>query len=237
MLVSIVIPAFNEELYLPSTLSNLQGAISVCRCAVELIVVDNGSVDRTAEVARRFGATVVHEDVHNLSRVRNIGAEVARGDVLAFLDADTIVPPHFLDKVAEAMGDAACMGGSPDIVHTPKSKLLRVYLYAWRWLGIRLGMAQGAAQFCRKSAFRTLNGYDESQFMGEDVDFYWRLQKLCPKAGGHLSFLDDVKVVPSPRRFDHTPTWRTFIWTNPVFIALFRKRGSAWTAWYVKTPR
>ena len=237
MLISVVIPAFNEELYLPATLSSLLDAISFCRCGVELIVVDNESADRTREVARSFGATVVHEAVHNISRVRNAGASVARGDVLAFVDADTIVPPYFLDRVAEAMGDPACIGGSPDIVQTPASKLLRAYLKAWRWLGIRLGMAQGAAQFCRGSAFDILKGYDDSYFMGEDVDFYWRLRKLCTKPGGHLSFLDDVKVVPSPRRFDHTPTWRTFIWTNPVFIALFRKKGSARTAWYVKTPR
>ena len=98
-------------------------------------------------------------------------------------------------------------------------------------------MAQGAAQFCRKSAFDRLNGYDESQFMGEDVDFYWRLQTLCAKAGGYLELLNDVEVVPSPRRFDHTPIWRTLIWTNPVFIALFRKTKSAWTEWYVRTPR
>ncbi len=237
MLISVVIPAFNEELYLPATLSSLRDAISTCRCSAELIIVDNESADRTREVARSFGATVVPEAVHNISRVRNTGANVARGDVLTFVDADTIVPPYFLDRVAEAMGDPSCIGGSAHIVHTPASKLLRAYLEAWRWLGIRLGMAQGAAQFCRRSAFDILKGYDESYFMGEDVDFYWRLQKLCTKPGGHLSFLDDVKVVPSPRRFDHTPTWRTLIWTNPVLIALFRKRGSAWTAWYVKTPR
>jgi hypothetical protein len=98
-------------------------------------------------------------------------------------------------------------------------------------------MAQGAAQFCRRSAFDLLAGYDESYFIGEDVDFYWRLQKISAKAGGHLSFLRDVEVVPSARRFDMTPTWRTLIWTNPVFIALFRKRCSPWAAWYVKTPR
>jgi len=237
MMLSVIIPAFDEELYLPETLSNLQGAICMCRCSVELIVVDNESADRTAEVARSFGATVVHEPVHNLSRVRNAGADVARGDVLAFVDADTIVPPHFLDRLAETMSNPLCIGGSADIVHTPKSKLLRVYLYAWRWLGIRLGMAQGAAQFCRKSAFSRVNGYDESQFMGEDVDFYWRLQKLCTKAGGYLRFLNDVQVVPSPRRFDQTPIWRTLIWTNPMFIAIFRKTRSAWTEWYVKKPR
>jgi hypothetical protein len=98
-------------------------------------------------------------------------------------------------------------------------------------------MAQGAAQFCRRSAFDLLTGYDESYFMGEDVDFYWRLQRLSAKAGGHLSFLSDVRVVPSARRFDMTPTWRTLVWTNPVFIALFRKRYSAWAAWYGETRR
>lgn len=223
-MVSVVIPAFDEELYLSETLFNLQDAISTCRCSVELIVVDNESADRTAEVARSFGARVVHEPVHNIARVRNVGANAACGDVLVFVDADTIVPPNFLDRLAEAMDDPACMGGSAAIVHTPKSKLLRVYLHAWRWLGIRLGMVQGAAQFCRKSAFSRLNGYDESQFMGEDVDFYWRLQKLSAKAGGYLKFLNDVKVVPSSRRFDQTPIWRTLIWTNPVFIVLFRNR-------------
>jgi hypothetical protein len=115
--------------------------------------------------------------------------------------------------------------------------VLRVYLGAWRWIGLKLAMAQGAAQFCRASAFRILNGYDESQFMGEDVDFYSRLRKLCAKTGGHVQFLNDVKVIPSPRRFDTVPVWRTFIWTNPVFIWAFRKTRSAWAPWYVTPPR
>jgi glycosyltransferase involved in cell wall biosynthesis len=237
MVISVVIPAFNEESYLPATLTRLREAISHCCCEVELIVVDNASSDRTGEIARLFGATVVHEAIHNIARVRNAGANAARGDILVFVDADTIVPPHFLEKVAAAMSDPACTGGSADIVHAPASRLLRAYLKAWRWFGIRLNMAQGAAQFCRRSAFDLLKGYDESYFMGEDVDFYWRLRKLCGKTGSHLSFLDDVKVVPSVRRFDLTPKWRTLIWSNPVFIALFRKRYSAWAAWYVNTPR
>lgn len=127
-----------EELYLPKTLSSLRDAISLCRCGVELIVVDNDSVDRTRDVARSFGATVLQEAVHNIASVRNAGASIARGDVLAFVDADTIVPPYLLDRIAEVMGDAACMGGSPDVVHTPASKLLSAYLSVWRWLGIRL---------------------------------------------------------------------------------------------------
>jgi glycosyltransferase involved in cell wall biosynthesis len=204
---------------------------------VELIVVDNDSSDRTREVARSFGATVVHEQVHNLSRVRNGGAQCASGDVLAFVDADVAVPPHFLDRIAEVMGDPACMGGRPDVIHAPQSKLLRAYLRAWRWIGVRLTMAQGAALFCRRSAFRGLNGYDESLFMGEDVDFYWRLRKLAASAGGCLKVLGDVRVVPSPRRFDRTPLWRTLILTNPAWIVMFRKRKPAWKEWYVRPPR
>ena len=237
MVISVVIPAFNEESYLPATLSSLRDAISVCCCGVELIVVDNESSDRTGEVARSFGATVVHEAVHNIARVRNAGASAARGDVLAFVDADTIVPPYFLEKVAAAMGDLTCFGGSADIIHAPASKLLRTYLEAWRWFGIQSGMAQGAAQFCRRSAFDLLNGYDESYFMGEDVDFYRRLRKFCANASGYLKFLDDVTVVPSPRRFDQSPIWRTLIWTNPVFIAPLRKTKAVWAAWYIRPPR
>ena len=128
MVISVVIPAFNEASYLPATLSSLRDAISVCCCGVELIVVDNESSDRTGEVARSFDATVVREAIHNIARVRNAGASAARGDVLAFVDADTIVPPNFLEKVAAAMSNPACFGGSADIIHTPASKLLRAYL-------------------------------------------------------------------------------------------------------------
>lgn len=237
ILLSVVIPAFNEELYLPETLCSLRDAISLCSCAVEIIVVDNQSVDGTAHVAQRFGAAVIQEAVHNIARVRNAGANFAKGEVLVFVDADTTVPREFLQRIAEAMKDSSCLGGSADVVHSPTSKLLRVYLKGWCWLGTKLGMAQGAAQFCRKAAFIRLKGYDESLFMGEDVDFYWRLQKLCARDGAYLRFLSDLQVVPSPRRFEQTPIWRTLILTNPLFIALFRKTSSAWTAWYVRTPR
>jgi glycosyltransferase involved in cell wall biosynthesis len=237
MLLSVVIPAFNEEKHLPETLSRLRDAITACRCAVELIVVDNASVDRTADVARTFGATVVHEPAHNVARVRNVGARSAHGDVLVFIDADTVVPQPFLDKVAESMSDPACLGGRPDMAHRVRSTLLQAYFSAWRWLGIRLGMAQGAAQFCRATSFSALNGYDESQFMGEDVDFFWRLRKLAARTGGYLRFLNEVQVLPSPRRFDNTPVWRTLIWTNPVFIAPLRKTKAVWAAWYVRPPR
>jgi glycosyltransferase involved in cell wall biosynthesis len=237
MLLSVVIPAFNEALYLPKTLTAIRRAAAECRCGVELVVVDNASNDRTAEIALSLGATVTREEVHNVARVRNTGARAATGDVLLFLDADTVVPPEFLDRIAGTMTDDSCIGGTPDIVHELDSRILDAYFRAWRWLGRKLDMAQGAAQFCRASEFHHLNGYDESQFMGEDVDFYWRLRKRAVKTGSYLKRLDDVQVSPSPRRFKNAPLWRTLLWTNPLFIAPLRRTRSAWNAWYVRPPR
>ena len=75
--LSVVIPAFNEELYLASTLTSLADSAARCTWGVQLVVVDNGSADRTAEIARQSGATVVQEPVHNISRARNAGAMAA----------------------------------------------------------------------------------------------------------------------------------------------------------------
>ncbi len=75
-------------------------------------------------------------------------------------------------------------------------------------------MAQGATQFCRKDVFAALNGCDETLFMGEDVDYYRR-----------------------DRRFDQWGLWRTLIWTNPLFILVFRRRKAAWHGWYKEVPR
>ena len=99
-------------------------------------------------------------------------------------------------------------------------------------IGRLLSIVQGATQFCRRDAFERLRGYDESQYMGEDVDFYWRLKRLNAATGGSVKFLGVVQVVPSPRRFDHWPLWRTLVWTNPLFIAAFRKVRWAWPQWY-----
>jgi len=237
MLLSVVIPAFDEERCLPDTLEHLKDAAACCEWPVEIIVADNRSSDRTALVARAHGASVIAETIHNVARVRNAGARHAQGDVLVFLDADTDVPRHFLRRVAHVMADPKCWGGAADVLHAPASPVLRLYLAAWRILGKTLHIAQGAAQFCRRSEFDRLGGYDESQFMGEDVDFYWRLRKAAAKNGAHVRFLDDVRVVPSPRRFDQWPLWRTLVYTNPVFIAIFRKRARAWQGWYIRAPR
>jgi glycosyltransferase involved in cell wall biosynthesis len=241
MLISVVIPAFNEEGYLGETLASLGRAKELLRkeagVAAEIIVVDNDSSDATADVARGLGATVLEETRRNVATVRNAGAGAAHGDVLVFVDADTAVPDRLLRRVAEVMAAPDCLGGAVDTDYRPAKLASKIYLRAWRLAGKLAGMAQGATQFCRKDVFFALGGYDETLFMGEDVDFYWRLKRRAVRRGGRVSFIEDLRVTPSARRFDRWGLWRTLIWTNPLFILLFRRRKAVWRGWYEGAPR
>jgi glycosyltransferase involved in cell wall biosynthesis len=241
MLLSVVIPAFDEEAYLGPTLDSLNAARALLAgregVPAEVIVVDNDSSDRTAEVARDLGATVVSEAVHNIAKVRNTGAGFARGEVLVFVDADTVVPAELLCRVFAAMSEPGCVGGAPDTDYRPERLASKIYLRAWRVAGRLAGAAQGATQFCRREAFDALGGYDETLFMGEDVDFYARLKRLARRRGGTVNFIADLRVTPSTRRFNRWGLARTLVWTNPLFILLFRRKASAWRGWYKEVPR
>lgn len=241
IVLSVIIPAFNEDRFLPRTLDHLHRAMehmgAIPDRGVEIIVVDNASTDRTAEVALAAGAKVLSVPEHNIGRVRNAGAAAASGDVLVFLDADTLVPEGALRRIAQVMEDSACMGGAADVDHRPARLVIKLYLRMWRLIGGVFGMAQGALQFCRRDAFFELGGYDESIYMGEDVDFYWRLGKLAKAQSQRLQYLKDVRVVPSARRFDQWSTWRILVETNPFYITLFRRRHAAWRGWYDDIPR
>lgn len=241
MLISVIIPAFNEEAYLGETLASLNRAKTFLQekesISAEIIVVDNESLDLTADVARDFGATVVGEAQHSVARVRNTGAKSAKGDVLVFVDADTIVPDILLWRIVKVMAEPSCAGGVVDTNYKPAKLASKIYLRFWRIVGKVAGMAQGATQFCRKSVFFSLNGYDETLFMGEDVDFFWRLQRFARRQNGRVSFIADIQVIPSTRRFDQWRLWRTLIWTNPLFILMFRRRKAAWHGWYKEVPR
>jgi glycosyltransferase involved in cell wall biosynthesis len=241
MLISVVIPAFNEEAYLGRTLAGLGRAavflLGKENLTTELVVVDNDSSDSTADVARASAAAIVKEMQHNVAKVRNTGARAADGDVLVFVDADTLVPDELLWRIVEVMSEPSCFGGAVDTDYRPVRLSSKIYLRFWRIVGNLTGMAQGATQFCRRDVFLELNGYDETLFMGEDVDFYRRLKRLAKRRRGGISFIEDVQVVPSSRRFDQWGLWRTLVWTNPLFILLFRRRKAAWHGWYKEVPR
>ncbi|MFL6227467.1 MAG: glycosyltransferase [Pyrinomonadaceae bacterium] len=241
MLISIIVPAYNEEKYVGRTLASLKQAerllLHETGVPIEIIVVDDASTDSTAAVARSFGAVVFPEPTHNVGHVRNAGASRAGGDILIFVDADVIVPESLLCRIHEAMSDGHCLGGAVDTDYQPAKFSVKVYLGMWRLVGRAAGMAQGATQFCRRDVYASLGGYDETLYMGEDVDFYWRLKRLAKQRGSYVRFIEDLRVSPSSRRFDTWLFWRTLVWTNPMFILAFRRRKRVWSGWYGATPR
>lgn len=240
MTISLIIPAYNEELYIGATLENIKRAASYAfgeQTALDLIVVDNASTDATAEIATGFGARVVPETVHSIARVRNAGATAAEGEILIFVDADTLVPETFFVRVLETLQDTSCLGGAVDTIHQASRRWVQLYLLFWRCLARITHMAQGAAQFCRSDAFAVLGGYDEAIYMGEDVDFFWRLRRLAKKQGGTVQIVTDIKVIPSPRRFDRWSACQILVWTNPLVAKMFRHKKSAWSGWYDRIVR
>ena len=112
MKVSIVVPAFNEEKMLPRSLSAIgeaTSAFSKIGWETELVVCDNNSTDRTPDIAREKGATVVFEPVNQIARARNRGAAAATGDWLIFVDADSHPGIALFDAVADEIETGRCM--------------------------------------------------------------------------------------------------------------------------------
>src|ERR1700722_12780455 len=114
MKISVVVPAFNEEKLIAASLAAVRKASAafVARgWATELIVCDNNSTDRTAELARAAGATVVFEPINQIARARNKGAEAATGEWLVFVDADSQPSAELFADVAEAVASGKYLYG------------------------------------------------------------------------------------------------------------------------------
>ena len=114
---------------------------------------------------------------------------------------------------------------------------MKLYLLGGKFWTTVFNMKQGAAQFCRKRVFEKLQGYDQTIFMGEDVEFYWRLSKFAKQNGGHLNFIEDLPVTTSARRFDKMNLWKTLLLTNPMFIPFAWRKKKWWKDWYEDVVR
>ena len=236
--ISVIIPAYDEEDYLPTTLQHIANALAAVACPSEVIVVDNDSHDRTRQIAESLRARVVLENEHNISRVRNTGARHTTGDVLIFIDADTLVPETLFEKMVAVLANDRCLGGAVGVTYErPVRKWMTPYLSGWKFWARVFNMKQGAVQFCRKSSFEALGGYDETIFVGEDIEFYWRLSKLASRNDGYLELIEHPKVTTSARRFDKMSLWKALLFTHPIFIRLTWQKKSVWKDWYEEAVR
>lgn len=107
MTISIVIPAYNEEKYLPKTLESIA---QLDRTPDEVIVIDGGSTDDTARVAQLHGAKPITIEHRGIGYARQKGLEAASGDIAAFTDADTLVPRDWLTHIEESLASPGVVG-------------------------------------------------------------------------------------------------------------------------------
>ena len=237
-MISIVIPTFNEEKLLPATLKAICQALPE-DADQEVIVVDNESTDNTPRIAEAAGSKVVDASIHNISHVRNIGARAASGDILVFIDADTIVKRGIFEKIAAAMSDPKCFGGSVRVEYErPYDRFwMSAFMKLWVILAKLTTMRQGALQYCRANAFDELSGYDETIYVGEDIEFHWRLDKLARRRGGYTHFIEEPTVITSSRRWNHLGLFRMLFFTHPITIFLAWRRRSFWKDWYERPIR
>jgi glycosyltransferase involved in cell wall biosynthesis len=206
--VSLVVPAYNEESLLPALLESVRASISDWPHteAVEVIVANNASTDRTVEIALDAGAAVVDVPVRGIGAARNGGAAAARGEILCFVDADSRVHPLTLRAVAAAMESPEVGGGSTGV--TPEHWSAPLRLMAAMTLPFRLLGIDSGVVFCRRADFAAINGYRADLLVAEDVDFLWRLRRHVRAQGKKLIRLKNVETITSTRKFDKHGHWR-----------------------------
>jgi cellulose synthase/poly-beta-1,6-N-acetylglucosamine synthase-like glycosyltransferase len=168
-LISIVIPAWNEESVLGATLEALAVAIRHLAKPSEVIVADDSSTDRTAEIARQYGARVITVHHRQISAVRNAGAREAQGDLLIFIDADTIVTPQTVSAAVQAVRGGAIGGGCAIRYSGRIPTYLRVFIPIEVWFAQKMRIAFGCFLFCTREAFEGVGGFDTSIYATEEV--------------------------------------------------------------------
>jgi len=168
-MVSFVIPAYNEEAFLGRTLAALNDAAGAAGEPFEVVVVDDASTDRTAVVAREFGARVVSVNRRQIAATRNAGVREALGEMLVFVDADTAVTAGAVRGAIGAMRAGAVGGGCRFRFDGRLPLYGRVMEAVASPLYRALGLASGCFLFCTREAFRSVGGFDEGLFGAEEA--------------------------------------------------------------------
>lgn len=206
---SLIIPAYNEEAYLPALLSSVEKARSRYTGGpddVEVLVADNASTDSTADLARSSGCRVVRENRRVIAAVRNTGARSARGDVFVFIDADNIMHPDTFNAIDRGLSTGKVIAGASGVAMQRMSFAIAV-TYALMVPLVWLTRMDTGVVFCRRQDFEAIGGYNEDLLFAEDVKLLWDLMRLGRKQGRKLTRIRSIKAVFSTRKFDRFGDW------------------------------
>jgi len=203
-MLSVIIPAYNEEHFLGQTLEAVTKAIAEVGVEAEIIVSNDGSTDRTEQIAQEHGAQVVTVQHRQIAATRNSGAAAAKGDRLLFLDADTILPAETLRAGLQALADGA-VGCGVSIQFDRKPNLF-IRMMAWMITApMRLmKCGPGCCLFADRTAFEESGGFPEEHYASEEIWFCRAMGRL-----GRFVMLKE-SVITSARKMDYHSTGRIF---------------------------
>ncbi len=211
-LISFVIPAHNEEALLGRTVARIAQVATDVVDAHEIIVADDGSTDATARVAADHGARVVRIERRQIAAARNAGARAARGEMLVFVDADTLISRDLLGKAVEAVARGAVGGGALVSFDEAVGAWARCMSASWNVLSRVAHVAAGCFIFVRRDAFDAVGGFDERLFAGEELTLSHDLKQL-----GRFIILPSMARTSARKVATHT-LWETI----RLFVRLAR---------------
>jgi len=229
MKVSVIIPAHNEEKFIAQT---LEAVLAQNYPDYEVIVVDNASTDKTAEIVAQFpGVKYLYEERKGLLWARECGRKEATGDIVVNTDADCIPDTDWLsrgvaafssEKIVAVTGPCAFFDAGPVFQTCTLAFQKTVYpLFNSMFQALHVGAVLiGGNSFIRANALQTIGGYNTSiPFYGEDTDTAKRLSKH-----GKLVFKRNLITKTSSRRFVKEGTWETlFLYIfNFFWVTFFR---------------
>jgi glycosyltransferase involved in cell wall biosynthesis len=203
MKISVVIPAFNEEQGLGASLRSVRRAMTAfddARWASELIVCDNNSTDRTAAIAREAGADVVFEPVNQISRARNRGAARATGDWLIFVDADSHPSRELFTDVCRAIESGRYVAGGSTVCFARPDAAVAFLGSTWNAISRVMHWAAGSFVFCDAGVFRTIGGFSQELYAGEEIDLSRRLKRTARDRGQAVVILHHHPLLTSARK-------------------------------------
>ncbi len=202
-LVSIIIPALNEEEYIGKCLNSIN-ELDDHEGILEIIVIDNGSTDRTAEIARNLGARVYSIKNVTISRLRNYGALNAKGSIIAFVDADCIVSKDWLKNALKELEDESVGAtGSNYQISGQSTWVTKAWELNMKELKNRCetDWIQSGNLIIKKDIFNLVGGFDEDLSVCEDSDICYRIQDKGYKiisnrdiCSYHLGFAKNIGV-------------------------------------------
>lgn len=198
--ISVIIPALNEEKYIENTLKAIKN--QRYNGKYEIIVADGLSEDKTVNVARKYTKNIVIVKKKGIGAGRNAGALLAKGDILLFVDADTIPSSNLLTTISRVFKDKTVVGATCKLYPIKANKsVTAVYKFYNKFMkfSIKLKKASIAGMCCayRKSVFKHLKGFNEKLSTFEDVDFSLRANRL-----GNIVILKNAFALTSGRRIE-----------------------------------